>query len=222
MAARASSGPHRGGEKQSRGPVVGCVTACPWAPCFLESRVPAWAPGIRATQLGALLSCCHAAWRLASRKQLTVREVALSSPRLGLSKNFPRCALALTGMLRSLHRSALMAEPGVHKRPPKGPKAGSARDGSGAQPCGSPPRLHWPSFCPEGQPHTARGRGAQTKGPAGPDSLGPVPTLPDTALALRLSPVWPQREAGARALRLGSLAGPVVLRKKGSGRGQQS
>lgn len=52
--------------------------------------------------------------------------------------------------------------------------------------------------------------GAQTKGPAGPNSLGPVPTLPDTALAPRLSPAWPLREASARALRLGSLAGPVV------------
>lgn len=63
---------------------------------------------------------------------------------------------------------------------------------------------------PRGPVPHGGGRGAQTKGPAGPDSLGPFPTLPDTALALRLSPVWPLREAGARALRLGSLAGPVV------------
>lgn len=92
-----------------------------------------------------------------------------------------------------------------------------ARDRSRPAPGAGAPAATWKFLqaplavlLPRGPVPHGGGRGAQTKGPAAPNSLGPVPTLPDTALAPRLSPVWPLREAGARALRLGSLAGPVV------------
>lgn len=107
---------------------------------------------------------------------------------------------------RSLGPFAPMVRAVVSRRPGGG--------GGAVEPHGLASRLQQvPSA--KGQPHAVGSRGAQTKGPAGPTALAPSLTLPDGALAPHLSPVWPLREAGARARRLGSLAGSRGPRKKG-------
>lgn len=199
------------------------------------------AMGTRATSASGLADSVVLSWRLEYRKQLRGREALFPSRGFDCFRTSDTALLSKDTQLAwggspQCPRPLLPSHSLRWRR--SWPPNALARDRSRPAPGAGAPAtwkfLQTPLavLLPRGPVPHGGGRGAQTKGPAGPNSLGPVPTLPDTALAPRLSPVWPLREAGAHALRLGSLAGPVVPQeertgvrtaelKRGAGSGEQ-
>lgn len=174
------------------GLVWSAVSALVLPPRFLGSRGDCLAMGIRATSASGLADSVVLSWRLEYRKQLRAGKrcslpeaLAVSElPTLLCSQRTPSWPGA--GAPSALVLCSLTTHSDGEGRGPQTPLQGTGAGqppGREHQPHGSSSRLHWPSFCPEGQSHTV-GCGVLRQR----DQLGPT--------ALALSPrsqtrLWP-------------------------------
>lgn len=188
----------------------------------------AWEPGVRATPAGGLaerLSLCpdsragpHGGSRPTCRRWSAGRRGPVFTPALTsveLPTWGPPAGAGARGALVLCSLSLGTSAGEGHSHGKTGARSGPGpRARSPVWPQGSAPRPELPVPSQEGQP--GAGLGCSNKGTAGPTALAFSP-CPQAGSGPASRAVWTPRGAGACALRLGSPAGPVILRKKDLG-----